>query len=332
MTSRKDSADASAVQPVTDGMGALESRFAMIPAHAIDDPDLTLVELRVLGVIAYHSDRRRAAWPKQQTIADRLKITRETVNRAVKRLAGKGLIEVRRQFRPDGGQRGSLYVVKYDVPIEALDIGAGDEDDTQPAPPPVTAGSHPPVIPAITPPVIPAITPTKDEQTNRTEPPNPLTGADLREVLDEIWEAWPADGRRRSSGRDKCFEILRKVAERFPLADIRAAAIAYAASKPKFGTALSKWLREGMFESWIPRSAAEATHMPKTTASIKPPTEQGEKLLAALIAVWGEISVAEWFSDVSWEAATIRTKSQFDAYRIETRFGGVIRDHGFRVA
>lgn len=138
MTSPKHTPIAPGHKPETPPGGIFESRFAQIPAHAIDDPDLTHVDLRVLGVIAYHSSRDRGAWPKQQTIADRLRITRETANRSIQRLRAKGLVAVEEQYRADGGRRENLYTVLYDLPRAPLPVGASSDPDTQAAPGGVT--------------------------------------------------------------------------------------------------------------------------------------------------------------------------------------------------
>lgn len=91
-----------------------QSRFTIIPTAAINDDRLTAVQLRVLLAIGSYSSKDRAAFPRQQTIADSLGIARETVNRSVKKLREYGYVHVQVQFRDDGSQKENLYWVKLD--------------------------------------------------------------------------------------------------------------------------------------------------------------------------------------------------------------------------
>lgn len=91
-----------------------EARFAVVPSDAVTDQELTATQLRVLLVIGTYLSKDDKAFPKQKTIADRLGIARETVNRAVKVLSDKQYIQVHHQKRDDGGQRANQYTVKLD--------------------------------------------------------------------------------------------------------------------------------------------------------------------------------------------------------------------------
>lgn len=91
-----------------------ESRFSIVPSDAVTDLELTSTQLRVLLVIGTYLSKDATAFPKQKTIAERLRIARETVNRAVKVLSEKGYIQVHHQKRDDGGQRANLYTVRLD--------------------------------------------------------------------------------------------------------------------------------------------------------------------------------------------------------------------------
>lgn len=91
-----------------------EARFSVVPSDAVTDLDLTATQLRVLLVIGTYLSKDDKAFPKQKTIADRLGIARETVNRAVKVLSEKGYIQIHHQKRDDGGQRANQYTVKLD--------------------------------------------------------------------------------------------------------------------------------------------------------------------------------------------------------------------------
>ena len=113
-----------------------QSRLCIIPSDAVSDKRLTHVQLRVLLAIGSYTGKDRAAFPKQQTVADMLGLARETVNRALAALKRFGYIEIEHQKRADGGQRENLYWVKLD-PIEQLPCD-------EPVTPPVTLFDHTP--------------------------------------------------------------------------------------------------------------------------------------------------------------------------------------------
>lgn len=113
-----------------------QSRLCIIPSDAVSDKRLTHVQLRVLLAIGSYTGKDRAAFPKQQTVADMLGLARETVNRALAALKRFGYIEIEHQKRADGGQRENLYWVKLD-PIEQAPCD-------EPVTPPVTLFDHTP--------------------------------------------------------------------------------------------------------------------------------------------------------------------------------------------
>ena len=113
-----------------------QSRLCIVPSEAVSDMRLTHVQLRVLLAIGSFTGKDKAAFPKQQTIADMLGLARETVNRAIGALKRFGYIEVEAQKRPDGGQKESLYWVKLDP------LGQPPCDAT--VTPPVTLYDHTP--------------------------------------------------------------------------------------------------------------------------------------------------------------------------------------------
>ena len=124
-----------------------QSRLCIIPSDAVSDMRLTHVQLRVLLAIGSYTGKDRAAFPKQQTVADMLGLARETVNRALAALKRFGYIEIEHQKRADGGQRENLYWVKLD-PLEKVPC---DEPVTSPVTlfdhtPRDAIGSHPRTI------------------------------------------------------------------------------------------------------------------------------------------------------------------------------------------
>lgn len=316
-----------------------EARWAAIPSDAIDDPELTLTDFRVLGVIGYHSDRQRGAWPKQQTIADRLGCSREAVNRSVNRLKAKGYIKVAAQHRTDGGQRENRYFVLLD-PVEGTQRAVPvDSLDPQPAPPPVIARSHPPVIPEITPPVIAAITPNKDEHTNKNTPPTPegvggergkdetFSPEQIGAYFGELWTAWPVRGQKRSAGGKVCLDAFKAACHDTHPARIVKAARAFAATNnPAYTPGLQKWLNDRQFEHFL-ETENSVTHSAAPAATRPPAPINGRAgaCYRAIVERYGAAKAAAWLGDGEWHEADITLPSEFHRARVENEFGGFFR-------
>jgi hypothetical protein len=258
-----------------------ESRYAQINADAIDDTELTLTDLRVLGVIGYHSGRKKPAWPKQATIASRLKVTRETVNRSIRRLHRKGYIDIAHQFRDDGGQRESYYFPRFDPEIEVQPVEVTVRGKTLALVPRVIPASQGESDAAVTPPVTQLDHTPCDEATSHLEEqptrtphmnitPNPrgnrskaasskskpTIAAPVKAEFDQLWKLWPAPGRERSKSRDHVLEQFAKAAGFAPASHIvEAAAVFVRKTDAKFVPGLDRWLRDRKFEHFLPQAA-----------------------------------------------------------------------------
>lgn len=262
-------------------MTEFESRYAMIPSDAVDDAELTLADLRVLGVIGYHAGRKKPAWPKQKTIAERLGIARETVNRSVRRLHRKGYIDIAHQFDEAGGQRESYYFVRNDPDLEVQPVEVVVKGKPLALVPRVTSTSQGESDLAVTPgEAQPGHTPC-DLQTSQLEEhpkgtsqrnntPNPkgngsvkssnsekptITAA-VRSEFDGLWKLWGDTGRKRSKAKDLCLKQFAKAAQNHPAPHIVEAAQAFVTKqKPDFVPALDRWLRDRRFEHFLPQAA-----------------------------------------------------------------------------
>jgi len=75
-----------------------EAAFCPFPLHAIEDQRLTLLELRVLGVISYHDrlsiprGKGQGAWVAQQKIAEKIGAHFTSVSSAIANLAKLGYL------------------------------------------------------------------------------------------------------------------------------------------------------------------------------------------------------------------------------------------------
>jgi len=307
-----------------------ESRFAIIPADAIDDLRLTGTDLRVLGVISYHLSRERGAYPKQKTIAERINITREAVNRCCARLKKFGYLQVVKQSRTDGGQRENLYFVPLYPNIPPPDLGGGPDGEPQGAPPPVIARVTPPVTAAITP---------KDELTIRTKPPKPPRGRGdaslevdplVRSAFEAIWRSWPAKGLERSAGRDVCLLEFVKATRKAAPDALKIAASAYVAScKPAYAVGLNRWLKLGQWENFLPSPQAVKRQEARKLHRV---TGKAGECLDAIVARWGEAKARAWLSDATWTETFVRLPSEFQAQQVRTQFGAILDLYGFSVS
>mgnify|MGYP003646971908 FL=1 len=103
---------------------------------ALETTSLPANEKLVLILLSDHADDETGkCWPSQRYISDRSGLTRETINRTIKRLSSKGLVRIEHRFREDGSSRSNAYFVLPSVR------------------PPCARESHPPVIESHTEPV-----------------------------------------------------------------------------------------------------------------------------------------------------------------------------------
>jgi len=93
--------------------------YGAVPERAFDDAELGYNPLRVLGRICCHGDKFGRAWPSQDTIAKKLDLSRETVNRAIKRLVKRGYLTKARR----AGGRSLMYVVQYEDSGKKAGVG-----------------------------------------------------------------------------------------------------------------------------------------------------------------------------------------------------------------
>lgn len=113
-------------------------RFSIVPAYAVDDIRLPNPALRVLLALGTYSAKDGWCWPSVGTIAQRLGISRQAVQKQIKVLAGLKYIEVRPRNRPDGSQSSNEYRLLFDGVLPSL-------FDREPTLQPEVAGVQPQV-------------------------------------------------------------------------------------------------------------------------------------------------------------------------------------------
>jgi hypothetical protein len=112
-------------------------RLCIIPARALEDPDITPTQLRALLAIGRFSDRTGGGvWASRSTLAEVAGVDVRHFARAVAWLEDRGYVRRRRRKRPDGGDTTSVLEVLLDAPAHADEIetefgnGLGGEGET----------------------------------------------------------------------------------------------------------------------------------------------------------------------------------------------------------
>ena len=101
--------------------GGEGSRYVFIPAVAVSDTLVTQSLLQVLCVLGSYGTRGSGwIYPSQSTIARYLGISRQAVNKSIKRLHELGYLQMRPQFDSRGGRRVNEYRLdmNYELPVE----------------------------------------------------------------------------------------------------------------------------------------------------------------------------------------------------------------------
>jgi DNA-binding MarR family transcriptional regulator len=124
-------------------MTETSGRFAITPARAVEDHRLGDAAYRLLACLGTYSDRDGWCWPSMPTLADRLGITRQAVQRSIRQLANLGYIEVEHRHRADGTQDRNRYRLLFDRAL--FEVRNRAEIDSPEAPQPDVAVGQPDV-------------------------------------------------------------------------------------------------------------------------------------------------------------------------------------------
>jgi hypothetical protein len=100
--------------PIAQAGNEAGARFARIPLRAVTEPGLTLTDLRVLIVIAWHANKERLAWPSLTTIATLARTTEHKVTVSTKKLETKRLLRKHRRRAKHGWA--NVYEILLDDP------------------------------------------------------------------------------------------------------------------------------------------------------------------------------------------------------------------------
>lgn len=89
----------------------MTARLSVIPAVAFEDPRLLPSDIKVLGTLGSFLNRDYEAWPSQGLIAERARLDRKTVNRALRKLVDFGYVRASAKY-PNAKMKS---VMKYRV-------------------------------------------------------------------------------------------------------------------------------------------------------------------------------------------------------------------------
>jgi len=109
------------------GVESVSSRLAVVPSRAVDDARVSAPALRVLLALGSYTDSDGWCFPKQSTISDRLRLSRQTVCGHVRDLVALGYVEVARSTG-----RGLRYRIVLDLP-PASEVSAQPTSGVGPA-------------------------------------------------------------------------------------------------------------------------------------------------------------------------------------------------------
>lgn len=239
------------------------ARYSIFAARAVFDVEnVTATELRVLAALGTYTNDEGWCYPNQTTLAERLKLTRQTISGAIKKLVEKGYVEKEVRTAKGRGKVGYNYRVILDLKRaaalpkaddEQADIGAGrqrHEPTTAPADfgvdhDPMSAQASVPYKDLTNPSEQPQQSSTSNEVEDVRSPKSDLFGAETEKPRSKpkakpsarkvaaytpefqmIWMSWPKN-RRGNSDKRKAFERYQGGVEQFGAEAITAAARRY---------------------------------------------------------------------------------------------------------
>ena len=83
--------------------------MSIVPAKAVSDPELTHAEFRVLAALCVHTDKAGYCFPAGRTLGRNLGVTRQAVQRHIRRLVYLGYISKKSRKRKNGSDTSNGY-------------------------------------------------------------------------------------------------------------------------------------------------------------------------------------------------------------------------------
>lgn len=162
----------------------MSSRFAIVPARALDDTRLRGGALKVLLALGTYCDRDGWCWPAMQSVADRVGVTRQAVQQHIRDLEALGYVQTKGRVRGDGGQTSNAYRVIFDADLPPeFDRATPPQAELAPTPPQAQS-LHPPQALELAP-------PASSRACTKNVPMNVPLNAPLPDWLPkDAWDQW----------------------------------------------------------------------------------------------------------------------------------------------
>ena len=84
--------------------------FAIVPEWVLD-ADISANAIRLYAVLNRYANDRGRAWPSRRTLAERLRVSASTIDRAKDELVGIGALTVEARVSPAGDPTSSLFTI-----------------------------------------------------------------------------------------------------------------------------------------------------------------------------------------------------------------------------
>lgn len=94
----------------------MSSIFAKVPTAAIFDKRVSDAELRALAAVASYANKSNFCFPGIGTIAKRRGLSRQAVQKQIRKVQHRGYLKVSRDYRPTGGCKANIYEIIFLLP------------------------------------------------------------------------------------------------------------------------------------------------------------------------------------------------------------------------
>lgn len=111
-------------------------RWSRVSIDVLRDPALSAQAKAVYAVLATYADDagRDQCYPRQETLAEQLGVSVDTVQRHIKALEDAGVVEVVPRFRPDGGRSSNDYTLLDELSAGGITPSKGRTGAVSPHP------------------------------------------------------------------------------------------------------------------------------------------------------------------------------------------------------
>lgn len=107
----------------------VELYFARVPGLAVFDERVRAAELRIISAIASYADKYGCAYPSVGTMAKRLRVSRQAIQRQIKLAVKHGYVQIEVRKTETGGSRSNLYRINLLAPSGARNRGGGSSNE-----------------------------------------------------------------------------------------------------------------------------------------------------------------------------------------------------------